>query len=263
MPSPFTGMDPFLEAQEWEDFHTTLNTVIREFLSPQIEPRYVVRVERRVYVEHLPEGEPSLRRADVLVAQAEPALTGPQRTSSSVAAAVAPVECLLPMPEERRETYLVIRDRGTMEVVTLVETLSPANKRSGSDGRREYLRKREEILESRVHLVELDLLRGGERLPTVGALPRGDYYAVVSRAERRPRAEVYAWSLRQPLPSIPVPLKKGDPDAVLELQNVFTAVYDRARYDLSLDYSTTLTPPVDENDAVWVAERLAAARKQP
>jgi hypothetical protein len=165
------------------------------------------------------------------------------------------------MPEQRRETRVVLRDRETMDVVTVLETLSPANKRSGGDGRREYLRKREEILESRTHLVELDLLRGGERLPTVGPLPPGDYYAIVSRAERRPRAQLYGWTLRQQLPPIPVPLKQGDPDAILELQEVFTIVYDRARYDLSLDYTAGLAPPLDDAAAAWVGERLSALRK--
>lgn len=218
MPSAFPGMDPFLEAQEWEDFHATLNTVMREFLSPRLGPRYIVRIARRAYVESAPE----------------------------------PFECELPMPEERRETFLLIRLRETMEVVTILETLSPGNKRPGGDGRREYLEKRETVLQSQAHLVELDLLRGGLRLPTVRPLPQGDYFAIVSRRQRRPKAAVYAWTIRDPLPTIPVPLKKGDPDVPLDLQDVFTAVYDRAQYDLSLNYEADLQPPLGEDNADWV-----------
>jgi hypothetical protein len=113
------------------------------------------------------------------------------------------------------------------------------------------MRKRETVLLSTAHLVELDLLRRGVRLPTQEALPPGDYYAFVCRQRRRPQAEVYAWSLRQPLPSIPVPLAGNDPDAVIDLQAVFTTVYERAGYDYSLDYQRAVEPPLSEVDAAW------------
>jgi hypothetical protein len=257
-------MDPFLESQEWEDFHTTLNTVVRESLSSRLEPRYVVRVERRVYVESYPDdirpsANPSFFRSDaVVLGTAETG--GGTAVSAGPATMVEPFECELPMPEERREAYLVIRFRETMEVVTVLETLSPANKRPGGDGRREYLQKREVILQSPSHLVELDLLRGGLRLPTTTPLRPGDYYAIVSRCQRRPRAAVYAWTIRDPLPSIPVPLKKGDPDVPLDLQAVFTTVYDRARYDLSLNYGAPLEPPLGQDAAEWVRRLVPPAK---
>src|SRR4051794_21797662 len=108
MPSPFPGMDPFLEGPEWEDFHSRFNIAMSDAIAPGVEPRYVVRVERRVYVEHGLEGGDQVRSPDLAllwsgaespVAVAEPAAA---RTS------LAPVECLLPGPQERRETYLVI-----------------------------------------------------------------------------------------------------------------------------------------------------------
>ena len=117
------------------------------------------------------------------------------------------------------------------------------------------------MLESRSHLVELDLLRGGLRLPTISELPPGDCSAVVSRSRRRPRAELYPWRLDQPLPSIPVPLKEGDPDVMLELQAAFATVYDRARYGLSLNYSAPLEPPLSDSDASW-ARRLLESRRR-
>jgi hypothetical protein len=140
-------------------------------------------------------------------------------------------------------------------VVTVLETLSPGNKRPGSDGRREYLKKREEILQSQTHLVELDLLRGGQRMPTVRPLPSADYCAIVSRSQRRPRADAYVWTIRDPLPTIPIPLNKGDPDVALDLQAVCTTVYDRARYHLSLDYSASLAPPLSEAEREWLNQR--------
>lgn len=261
MPSPFPGMDPFLEGPEWEDFHSTFNTVIREYLAPRIEPRYLVRVERRVYVERSADDRPAVRRADVAVFVAQETAAAWAGPVSGPVATLTPVECILPMSEERRETYLVIRLRGSREVVTVLETLSPGNKRPGSDGRREYLRKREEILESQAHLVELDLLRGGQRMPTATPLPPGDYCAIVSRSQRRPRADVYAWNIADPLPALPVPLKTGEPDVLLDLQAVFTTIYDRARYDLSLDYAEALDPPLDDSTRQWLQQRIAEGAK--
>jgi hypothetical protein len=248
-------MDPYIEAQEWEDFHTRYNTVAGEMLAPYLEPRYVVRVERRIYVEHVGDDVGQPRRADVALISTGKSSTGVPRAAS--AATVVPVECLLPMPIEHRETFLVIRERETLEVVTVVETLSPANKASGSAGRGLYLRKRDEILESKCHLVELDLLRGGLRLPVVGELPPGDYHAIVSRQQRRPRAEVYTWTVRVPLPTIPIPLKEDEADAALDLQRAFSTVYDRARYHLSIDYGRPLAPPLSDADEAWAREQLS------
>lgn len=259
MPSPFPGMDPFLESQEWEDFHTRFNTVISDQLSPRVEPRYVVRVERRVYVESPPDEIPQLARADVAVLRPAGAVSATALAVESVTM-LEPFEFELPMPQERREVYLVIRLRETMEVVTVLETLSPANKRSGGDGRREYLDKREAVLQSQAHLVELDLLRGGLRLPTVTPLPPAHYYAIVSRRGRRPKAAGYAWTLRDRLPTIPVPLKAADPDVPLDLQAAFSTVYDRARYQLSLNYAADLNPPLVEEDAEWCRRLLDATR---
>lgn len=261
MPSPFPGMDPFLENQEWEDFHARLNTTISDALAPRVAPDYVVRVERRVYVESPGDDTALVGRSDVAVLWTGES-PGRAALATESATMLEPVERELPMPEQRRETYLVIRLRETMEVVTVLETLSPSNKRPGGDGRREYLEKRETVLQSRAHLVELDLLRGGLRLPTTMPLPPGDYYALVSRRQRRPIAAVYAWTLRDRLPTIPVPLKPGDADVPLDLQAAFAAVYDRARYDLSLNYHADLQPPLSSDTAQWILGLLSAA-KQP
>lgn len=145
-------------------------------------------VEHRVYVECVG-GEPeSLRRADVAIVavHAEPASGLLSQQTASMTA-----ECELPMPIERQETFLVIRDRETMRVMTVMELLSPANKRTKGDGRHVYMMKRQEILSSPTQLVELDLLRGGMRLRVVGTLPAGDFYAIISRARRRPKCEVF------------------------------------------------------------------------
>ncbi len=254
MPSPFPGMDPYLEGPDWEDFHLLLIATLRDALTPSVRPNYLVRAERRVYLEHDPEPDPSLMRPDVTV------LRKPGRRSSRAGAAGAPVESpvllTLPIPEEHREAFLVLKLRETMEIVTVIEVLSPSNKRAGSDGRREYLAKRESVLRSATHLVELDLLRGGGRLPTVEPLPMGDYYAFVSRGNRRPHTEAFVWKLRDRLSTIPVPLAGKDPDVLLNLQSAFDSTYDRAGYDYSLDYGLRLAPALRDPDATWVRETL-------
>jgi hypothetical protein len=245
----------------WEDFHHDLISAIREAMIPRVRPRYMVRVEERVYIEHKPNGRDERARfirPDVTVLEQgrkEPPARGGVATATAVA--IAPVVLTLPVPERQREAFLTIRERETMEVVTVIEVLSPSNKQPGSDGRREYLSKREAVLQSPAHLVELDLLRGGERLPTLEPLPPGDYYAFVCREYDRPAAEVYAWPLRHPLPPIPVPLAGDDPDVVLELQAIFNTVYERAGYDYSLDYDGPIAPPLSEADAAWAWELLA------
>src|SRR5262249_38135278 len=133
---------------------------------------------------------------------------------------------------------------------------SPTNKRLNSDGRKNYLAKRIKVLESRVHLVEIDLLRGGARMPADPKLEGADFFAVISRKKNRPRAEAFRWSLRQSLPKIQIPLNEPDPDAELDLQAAFTTVYDRAGYDYALNYRTDILPPLDEEDASWLHDIL-------
>ncbi len=252
----FPGMDPYIEGQEWEDFHHHFVEEIHNALVPQLRPRYVVRVEKRIYVEHR-FGEPAGGfRPDVVVVSDRSDKPYNRRSTTHGEGYLAPVVLSVPIPEEMREAFLTIRLRESMEVITVIEALSPANKRPGSDGRREYLSKRETVLRSGAHLVELDLLRGGDRLPTNEPLPAGDYYAFVCRASARPHVEVYAWSLRQRLPVIPIPLAGGDPDALLDLQAIFSGVYDRAGYDYSLQYQRPVTPPLSENDAAWAHSLL-------
>jgi hypothetical protein len=252
-------MDPFIEMQEWSDFHATYMTVIRELLTPLVRPRYVVRVERRVYLEE-PFAEPDQAIPDVAILERR----GIARSSSATAvldeapAGVAAVECLLPEAEEHHEYYLVLRDRETLRIVTLIELLSPTNKRAGSEGREEYLDKREEVLQSRTNLVELDLLRGGQRLPMQTELPKGDYYAFVRRGWRRRHAAVYAWTLREKMPPIPIPLRKNEPEPTLDLQTALDLSYDRAAYQDSLDYSQPLQPPAGAEQAEWLKGILSA-----
>jgi len=257
MPSPFPGMDPFLEsAGEWATFHGLFLHGILEALVPKVRPRYIVRAQTYVSVFQEPDEKVGTIVPDVVVVEGESPLP-PQTESGEVAVAVAaPATVRLAFVQKREQVYLEIRERETRRLVTVIELLSPSNKRFGSPAWGDYLKKRDAIFASDVHLVELDLLRGGTRMPMGDPLPPGDYYAIISRSYRRPYCEVYAWTLKDKMPTIPIPLLKGDPDVTLDLQAVFNAAYDRAGYDYSLDYSREIEPPLSPEDAKWVKECL-------
>lgn len=247
MPSPFPGMDPFIEAQEWTDFHARFISVLGELLAIEIRPRYTARIERRVYVESL--GSKDSIVPDITIVQwsdsADSNSGGPLAPASS-AATIEPVVCPLPQPIEHRESFLVIRNRENQRVVTVIELLSPANKRPGP-GRDLYLENRMEVLGARTNLIELDLLRSGQRMPMAGPLPPGDYYALVCRS-RRTNADVYAWRLEHRLPTIPIPLDQGVAEVTLDLQKAFDLTFDRAAYNDTLNYNEPLTPPLSERE---------------
>jgi hypothetical protein len=158
--------------------------------------------------------------------------------------------------EEYREVYIEIFHRPNHKVVAVVELLTPGNK-TGST-RRDYLAKRNGVMSRDVHLIELDFLVGGHRLPMERPLPLGDYFALVARAERRPDCDVFAWTIRDALPTIPIPLLPPDRDVHVALGPPFAAVYERARYARSIDYSAPLTTPLTPDDRSW-AEELARA----
>lgn len=153
-----------------------------------------------------------------------------------------------------RVKFLTIRDRNGNDVVTVVELLSPTNKYAGPD-RAQYLVKRREILRSNAHLVEVDLLRGGPRMPP-DELPTCDYCVLVSRVEERPEAGVWPWRLRDPLPLIPVPLRPGDADVRLDLKAGIDSVYDTG-YARDI-YLGPPEPRLAPDDAAWAAQFIPA-----
>ena len=193
MPSPFPGIDPFIEGQIWMDFHAEFVPAIRAALNQVLPERYVVRIEEYVYLDLQREDDLMLVQPDVIVLEEPPSVPATTTTGSTATAVAAqPAILTLPLHAQRRQRFLTIRKRQTQQVVTVIELLSPTNERANSLDQAAYLEKREEILRSPAHLVELDLLRGGARLPTVEPLPAGDYYVYVARAQHRPAVEVYA-----------------------------------------------------------------------
>ena len=257
MPSKYPGMDPFIESQKWPDFHAACIIAMRDRLLPQVRPHYGIDVEERVFVERDPDDGVMTLRPDVTVTKpgnAPSSLPPSKLTTSKDVLVMEPVECYIASPEEVTQTYLSITRRNDASVVTIIELLSPTNKRPGASGFDLYLEKRQVIFASTTSLVELDFLREGRRLPFIGTVPVTDYIAAVSRARRRPKVEIYGWDLEKPLPILPIPLAGEDPDVLIDFQELFNDVYDRAGYDYRLDYSRELQPSLDERRQTWVLD---------
>jgi hypothetical protein len=252
MPSPFPGMNPYLERSGvWNDFHLTLIPVLRQLLLPHVSPAYDIRLDQHLYI-HEPESTERrpLGRGDLHVAR-EPA----DATRAAAAAVLeAPARGRILIPDYERQPYLEIRDRDGEEVVTVIELLSPSNKAPGKD-RDHYLAKRDEVLWSGAHLVEIDLLRAGRRPPIEGLAPC-DYYVMVSRAEMRPDVELWPIRLRDALPPVPVPLRAPHADAPLDLQAALHRAYDSAGYRFIYRYDPE--PPLSPEDGTWAQQFFPA-----
>jgi Protein of unknown function (DUF4058) len=254
MPSPFPGMDPFLESQgRWRDLHASLITYSRDALNEVLSENYVAQIDEQIRLVS-PDAVVGVLYPDVLVGREPRARSAPFDAPHGSALTLEPftVPLLKGDLEEVRDTWIEIRNLPGLELVTVIEVLSPTNKTGA--GRVEYLDKRDGYIDRPVNLVELDLLLGGRRLPMKRPMPPGDFYALVARAERRPDCDVYALSLREPLPSIPIPLKAPDPDVRLNLAEVFALAYERGRYGRTIDYGRSLDLPLQPEDRVWAEE---------
>lgn len=261
MPSPFPGMDPYLEDSGlWPDVHHSLISNTQAALNAQLRPRYVVRVEERTYIADESNTELPLRvRVPDVAVSDRPGWEPPRIPQTTEAAAVEVAEPVIAttwFEVEIHEAFLNIIDRESRDVITVIEVLSPANKIAGSAGRRSFEEKRREVMRSSSHWVEIDLLRGTRMVP----VPRGfgpyEYLVHVSPASLRPRGKLFPIRLAQRLPVIPIPLKPEDPDARLDLQAVLDSAYDRAGYDLEIDYRSEPQPPLEEPLAAWADELL-------
>ncbi len=249
MPSPLPGMDPYLEhPQSWPNFHHRLITAIAIALAPQLRPKYRVVIEEALYQT---QGQESLlvRIPDVTVARVSGAIAIAPTPAPLPTA--QPLEVDLPIPAVIRQGYLEIREVATGEVVTVIEVLSPVNKRPG-EGRRAYGAKRQLLFASATNLVEIDLLRQWDpwvELPSGIAQP---YRILVSASTRRPKASLYAFDLQTALPTIPIPLGIGDPEPVINLQTLVGDIYDQSGYDLAINYQIDPVPPLSPEETQWL-----------
>ena len=259
MPSPFPGMDPYLEHPDfWPEVHHWLITLIAETLVPQVRPKYRVAIEKRIY--EISQPEESSNGNSLLVGIPDVSIhrqsAQKQLPEQSTTAAAQPETVIVPMPDQVKQAYLEIREMQTGQVVTAIEILSPVNKRPG-EGRNTYIQKRQRILSSLTHLVEIDLLRGWQTMPVMGAPTPGDYRILISNSERRPSADWYAIDLKESLPRLAIPLLGKSELAIVDLQALLTAVYDRGGFDYVLDYGRSLNPGLPDDKANWASQLLS------
>ncbi|MGK7872025.1 MAG: DUF4058 family protein [Xenococcaceae cyanobacterium] len=259
MPSPFPGMDPYLEAPPfWSAFHNRLIVTIADDIAPSLRPQYYVEIETRIYRSVADEGL-LVGIPDAVVFSSQATTQRNNQSSQSAATLVtspSPKRVVLPIPEEVKERYLEVREVETDAVITVIEVLSPKNKQAGP-GRTTYEAKRQAILGSFTHLVEIDLLRRGRSMSMSGEALDTDYHILISRAEQRPYADFYGFSLRDSIPSFVLPLRPGDREPIVAMQSILDGVYDRAGYDLRIDYQQAPpSPTLSESDRHWLAERV-------
>jgi hypothetical protein len=254
MPTPFPGMDPYLEKPRlWPQIHAALAVEIQHFLTPLLRPRYHVSIEERTYLTVLPPSAEEVGILDVLVVSSRDDF---EETEIAVATptAIKPIAGELPMPEKVVERYLEIHDVVNREVVTVIEILSPTNK-TVPKNRLQYEHKRFEVLSSLTHLIEIDLIRKGKPF-SMKIKGKSDYRIVVSRSWQRPLADIYLFGIREQIPDFPIPLRDGEPEPVLPLNKMIHDLYDLGGYDLVIDYQQPPVPRLSEEDTRWVAQLL-------
>ncbi len=250
MPSPFPGMDPYLEGYLWPDVHTALAHKIRQLLAPQVQPNYVARLEISVIEDESFETEIGVMYPDVEVVKVRPTPeTMGRATVAEPLATTAPLTISIP---QVRLATVEIRDVAQNRLVTSIEIISPVNKREPNLSR--YRQKRERIRQAEVHLLEIDLLRRGSRVWEYSPLPDVPYMVVLTRAAAG-MMEVWPITLSEALPILPAPLHPPDKDVVLDLPAALTAVYDEAFYHLSIDYRQDPPPPAfNAEEQVWIKQ---------
>ena len=256
--SPFPGMDPYVE-RLWGTFHTTAVTELMGVLNDRLAPGLVAVSEERIVIE---DDALAYRRdayPDVRVVQLRDG--SPRQSVDEGGAVVAEPELVDLAPDPYRQVYVQIVDaKAGGKVVTVIELVSPTNKRPGK-ARELYRKKQREVSRSEASLVEVDLVRRGR--PTTLAARRvafdratEPYHVSVRRGYRRTNLEVYRLGLRDRLPRLRLPLRPNDPDIVIDLQSLVAEAYRRCRLAELIDYDKPADPPLEPADAAWAAEQI-------
>jgi hypothetical protein len=256
MLSPFPGMNPYLEDPFiWHEVHNRLIVALANQLGSQLRPHYYAAIETRTYLDDDAEG--------VLVGIPDAVLFAKQQApaaETAVATLALPQPQLVQIPSavEVTSRYLEVRQVKTHEVISVIEILSPKNKRG--DGRESYLKKRQMIFSSQTHLIEIDLLRAYSPMPLLGVVALQEYRILVSDAQQRPNAALYGFGVRDRIPVVPLPLKGEDGAIALDLQPILHQVYDEGNFDLRLDYRQDPPKPnFSKDDQQWIATITAVS----
>ena len=272
--NPFPGMNPYLETPAlWHGVHNRTIVGLGNLLARRLRPEYSVAIEERVHISAEPGGNGSggdnavIRIPDAVVlaaAAAAPSSAGapsassprrfpaPERSKDAIAVHLPPTDLF-------RQRYLEVRRANNRQVVAVIELLSPTNK--DGYGRQEYLAKRAAVLSSPAHLVEIDLLRAGQRMPVIGDdVPDTDYRILVANARRtEPVADLYPFGIRQPIPDFVLPLAQDAEGIAVNLNGVVNQVYADGSYDLDIDYrQAPPEPPLSDDDRRWLDGLLRA-----
>lgn len=253
MPSPFPGMDPYLEGYLWPDVHSALAHKIRQQLAPQLQPDYVARIEISVVEDASFSTEIGVMYPDVEAIKTRRPIT-PIAESRDAGPTITAAPMTLSLPEVRL-THVEIRDVAHHQLVTSIEIISPVNKREPHLSR--YRQKRDRIRQAEVHLLEIDLLRRGTRVWDYDGIP-GDvpYLVVLTRSDTR-RLEIWPIDLQAQLPVLPTPLRPPHEDVALDLQSAMSGLYDEAYDHLSIDYrQDPPSPGFSEQEREWIRDVL-------
>jgi hypothetical protein len=258
-------MDPYIEACGlWEDFHHGLIAQIAGALSRQLPENYLARTGVRAYIVLVESEEKKEHPFQADVGITAPATGTPAPREGGAVATEPSTETgsvsLRPfIVEEFKEGFVEIYElRPERRLVTCIEVLSPSNKRKDSEGWNQYLRKRQALLLGEANLVEIDLLRGGTKMPTLDPWPNSPYTLLVARRIWPGHCKVWSAHFQRPLPPIPVPLSSPNADILLELQPLVDALYAERRYDIDVDYSQSLRPALSAEESAWVQAQLQA-----
>jgi hypothetical protein len=264
MKSPFPGMDPYIEVCGlWEGFHGHLIEAIYQAIATVLPSGYIADTAVRSYIvllESEGKGE-HLAKPDVAVVEAV-GRKRPRKKKGGVAVAepaqaAESVQMRAFVAEKFEETFVEIYAEGDdRNLVTSIEVLSPSNKRRNTEGWLEYERKRQALLLGRANFVEIDLLRGGDKMPMLDPWPGCPYTFLVCRQVNAPYCRVWPAHFRTRLPIIPVPLRYPDPDLRLDLQPLLDNIYSLGRYDQRIDYTRSLIPAPSDDDGAWALEQL-------
>lgn len=253
-PSPFPGMDPYVESCHWwKGLHTQLiGKLSTDLLPPLLAPAYYVDAERSLQVLAEQDAFP-----DIEIVQATPA-PAVRPAGSGLLVAEASVVITEPpgLEDEEEESAIFVREARTERLVTVVEILSYSNKTAGDEKRARYMLKRQALLRGGLHLVEIDLLRWGQRV--LPGLPAQPYHILVSRGDGRPYTHVWSFGMDQPIPTAPLPLIAPDEYVPIPLQTAFGAVYQARYFHARLDYTQDPSGPLRQEERVYIHSRLVA-----
>lgn len=254
MELPFPGMDPYLErASLWPEVHHQLITDFFAQIQPLIAPSYIARITPYTTFESIELAPLRVAIPDLGIYQRTPLEASGGTSLIEAPPLVLPAKMDIPTRYGRIE----VRSVATGELITAIELLSPANKRPGLDGADAYEKKRQELFKSTANLLEIDLLRGGQRPQLASPLPAAPYFVFLSRPERRPDIEIWPCPLQKPLPRVPVPLRSPDQPVPLDLTAAITRIYQTARYNFQLDYRADPPPPeLPAEEAAWLDGQL-------